>query len=931
MKTRKWRYPAVEPARAGSVSRGAMGAFSDSDLVVPIDGGPDARSGADRNVTFVFADLEGSTRILQRLAERYQTLLSEYHRLVRESVSRHGGQVVNVEGDGFFCIFDSSLSAIEAAHDIHSGIARGSWPGEERPRCRIGMHTGSAIRSAEGYVGIDVHIAARIGAAAHGGQTLVSAAVVDDVADHLDLVQWSLVDLGAFDLRGIEGAQRLFRIESPALESVAMMPRARPRAIAAMPATPMPLIGRSNDLRMAAELLMRDQGRVVTLTGPGGTGKTRLAVELAKALEIEFADGVMFIDLSAVSDIDRFLPVVGRSLGIRESPDRTIREGMASLHRDSEILMVLDNLEQLLPEVSRHVSEIVEAMPSARFLVTSRSPLRISWEHEYPVPPLAVPPPGADDETIDRSPAVVMFVERGQAARPLFELNEVTRPVIAEVVRRLDGLPLALELAAARLRVFTVEDLLARLTESLAVLDRGPVDLPDRHRTLSAAVQWSHDLLGADEKTVFRRLGVFAGGWTLPAGSAVCCEGDLSENRVLDAMEDLVAKSLVVFTIDEEGVPRYRFLETLREFAKEQLRQSGEEASIRLRQLDWMQQLAERMLVVLPTPGFPAFLDEVERERFNIRDAFAWSVANGVGTEQALNVCGMLPLFWDTRGYVAEGLRWTRALVAMTTSAGTTPARAKAHTAMGWLEMLADEPEESEWALATAVGMFRELDDGDWLGRALSMQGMTTFNQGRLDEAESQFHEAIELNRAFGLDWLADGWCKYGLAHIAMARGDFVTARDLLDGCLEFSRRHGLTWGVGHAQLSIGVLAFMIGDLDESIGRIIESMGVRRTLRDARGLGDCIAMMSLHASVRGDHELAAILIGGAEAAREASGDHLVPWQRPLLEQAVASAEAALGPGYEVRYAEGRDLSVEEAIALILERFAPDVEVLESAV
>ena len=908
-----------------------MEAFSDSDLATPVDGIDGSRSDSDRPVTFAFADIEGSTAILQRLAERYQSLLSGYHQLVRDSVSRHGGQVVNVEGDGFFCVFDSALAALEAAHDIHSGMSRARWPDHERPRCRIGMHTGTAIQSAEGYVGIDVHIAARIGDAAHGGQTLISSALADEVREHLDPDLWTLTELGAFDLRGIETGQRLLRVDTPDLESVVTMPRARPRTIATMPATPMPIIGRTDDLRMAAEMLLRDQARVVTLTGPGGTGKTRLAVELAKTLEMEFADGVVFIDLSAVSDIERFLPVVGRSLGIRESAERTIPEALASIRGESEILVVLDNLEQLLPGVSTHVSEVVEAMPTSRFLVTSRSPLRIAWEHEYPVPPLSVPPPGADDGTIDSSPAVALFVQRGQAARPLFELNEITRPVIADVVRRLDGLPLALELAAARLRVFMVEDLQQRLDESLGVLDRGPADLPERHRTLSAAIQWSHDLLGQDERVVFRRLAVFAGGWTLPAGFAVCCEGDLSEDRVLDAMEDLVAKSLVVFTIDEEGVPRYRFLETLREFAREQLHVSGEETTVRLRQLDWLQAMAERMAVVLPTPEFPSFLDEIERERFNLRDALAWTVANVAGTDQGLMICGMLPLFWDTRGFVAEGLRWTRALVAMTTNEGTTSARAMAHTAMGWLEMLADEPEESEWALATAVAMFRELEEDNWLGRALAMQGMTTYNLGHLDQAEAQFHEAIELNRAAGLDWLADGWCNYGLAHIAMNRGDFMTARSLLDGCLEFSRRHGLTWGVGHAQLSIGVLAFMTGDLDESVGRIVESIGVRRTLRDARGLGDCIGMMALHASVRGDHELAAILIGGAEVAREASGDHLVPWQRPLVEQAIASAMTALGPGYETRFMEGRDLSVEESIELILERFASDDRMLESAV
>ena len=310
----------------------------------------------------------------------------------------------------------------------------------------------------------------------------------------------------------------------------------------------------------------------------------------------------------------------------------------------------------------------------------------------------------------------------------------------------------------------------------------------------------------------------------------------------------------------------------------------------------------------------------MERDRFNVREALAWSVRNRMGTDDALMICGMLPLFWDTRGFVAEGLRWTRALVAMTTADGTTEARGRAHTAMGWLEMLAGEPDESEWALATATQMFRDLGDDNWLGRALSMRGMTTYNRNLLDEAEEQFNEAIVLCRQFGLEWLADAWCTYGLAHIALSRGDFGTAATLLHHCLDYSKSHNLAWGIGHTQLSLGVMSFMMGDLDQSVERLIESILVRRELRDARGLCDCLGVMSLHASVRGDHELAAVLIGAAEVAREASGDHLVPWLQPLIEQAVVGATTALGQDYDRHLMEGRRLSMAEAISLIIERF-----------
>jgi tetratricopeptide (TPR) repeat protein len=282
----------------------------------------------------------------------------------------------------------------------------------------------------------------------------------------------------------------------------------------------------------------------------------------------------------------------------------------------------------------------------------------------------------------------------------------------------------------------------------------------------------------------------------------------------------------------------------------------------------------------------------------------------------------MLPLFFDTRGYVAEGLRWTRALVASTTAEGDTFPRAVALAALGWLEMLAGDPDESEWALSTAVEMCRRLDDDEWVGRSLAMRGMTTYNRGLYDEAEAQFLEAIEICDRNGLEWLSDGWCAYGLAHVALARNDFVKAETLLNEAFEFSDAHGLTWGVGHTQLSLGVLAFMMGQLEQSVERLTRSLLVRQQLRDSRGICDCIGMMALHASVRGEHQLAAMLIGAAEVGREASGDLPVPWLQPLIEQATISATAALGEEYGKRCAAGRDLSTDQAVELILARLSP---------
>jgi predicted ATPase/class 3 adenylate cyclase len=872
-------------------------------------------------LTFMFADLEGSTGMLQRLGPDYPALLSQYHSLVTAATSANGGHVVNTEGDGFFCVFADAIPAVRAARDIQMGMSGQVWPGQETPRCRIGLHSGSANRTMEGYVGLDVHVASRVGGAAQGGQILLSAATAALAQAVAGAEGWELVDLGHYELRGIGRSERLTRLDVAGAPVVTTAPRARPRTPSVVPAAPRPIVGRAQDVAGAIEMLLRDSVRLVTVTGPGGTGKTRLAVEIASRLEPEFSDGVVFVDLSAVRDPSRLLPVLARALGVRESTERPLLEGLESVIGDARILVVLDNMEQVLG-AAPDVGQVLETLPNVRILVTSRSPLRIAWEHEYPLAPLPVPEPDADFGSIVDSDAVILFTERAQAVRTEFALNEVTGPVVAEITRRLDGLPLAIELAAARLRSFSVEMLRDRLDDVLGLLDRGEVDAPERHRTLRAAIQWSYDLLDDEEKAVFRRLAVFSGGWTLESALAVCCDDRIAEARTLDVLEDLVAKSLVVFSIDEEGHPRYRLLQTLREFCFEELRAAGEETEIRLRHLHWCCSMAQSIGPILATPDFPAFLDIVERERFNIREALAWSVESGEGTDDALTTCGMLPLFWDTRGYVTEGLRWNRALVAMTTDEGTTFPRAVAHSALGWLEMLGGDPDESEWALSTSVRMFRDLDNEEWVGRALAMQGMTTYNRGLYDEAEAQFDEAVELVRRHGLDWLADAWCAYGIAHIALARGDFMEAERMLRQAFEYSQNSGLTWGVGHTQLSLGVLAFMMGDLDLAVERLQGSLVVRQQLRDARGLCDCIAMMALVASVRGEHDLSATLIGAAEVAREAFGHQPVPWIAPMLEQAEMSASASLGDAYESLVEQGRDLSVDEAIDLIRRNFSP---------
>jgi predicted ATPase len=782
--------------------------------------------------------------------------------------------------------------------------------------CRIGIHTGRGAKSPDGYAGPDVGLAAMIAGASHLGQVLVSYATRLLVEDHVAEKGWDLVDLGSFDFEGSTEPERLSRVDFPDTPFVMTPPRAKPHVASTVPVDTQPLIGRLDDVRSAAEMIMRDGVRLVTVTGTGGAGKTRLAIELARQLEPNFPDGVLFVDLAALTSSDQFLPAVGRAVGVLESSGRSIIDGLASVVGTARMLLVLDNMEQILragPDLGR----LIETLPEVRALVTSRAPLRLSWEHEYPLSPLPVP--GEDDstESIASSDAVALFVARARSVKPDFALTGDNERVVAAITRQLDGLPLAIELAAARLRLFTPDELLQRLDDRLGVLDHGNVDLPERHRTLRGAIEWSHELLEEGEARMFRRLGAFAGGWSLDAALAVCVDDELDEGNALRVLEELVAKSLVVFAIDDDGEPRYRMLETLREFAVERLAESGEEDDIRRRHLGWCLTLATTVENVVSTPQFPELLDKLDRERYNVREALAWSLRSGIDVEQALLICGQLPLYWDTRGYVPEGLRWSTELLATgdpTDSAG----RAMTLATVGWLGMLGGDPVLSEESLSAADDMWRRLGDDAQLSRSLSMHGMTTYNLNDFDHAEAMFEESARLAKQNGLEWISEAWCVYGMAHVALARGDMTTADRLLRDTLEYSKGRGLTWGVGHAQLSLGVLAFMMGDLGQAASRLSESLLIREQLQDARGICDCLGLMAVLASVTGDHRLASLLLGAAEVRREATGQMAVPWIQPMLAEATTNAEKALGEEFAQGVAEGRALPPGEAIHLAVE-------------
>src|SRR6266581_2651931 len=545
-------------------------------------------------VTFLFTDIEGSTRLLQQLGDRYARVLEECRRLLRAAFQEWNGHEVDTQGDAFFVAFARATDAVSAAVDGLRALAVHSWPEDVVVRVRMGLHTGEPQLSSEGYVGIDVHHAARVMSAGHGGQVLLSQ-TTRDLVEHQLPDGVSLRDLGEHRLKDLQRPVHLFQLviaglpsHFPSLKSLDAYPNN-------LPVQPTSLIGREWEVASLVELLRRVDIRLVTLTGPGGTGKTRLALQVAAELSDLEWRGIYFVDLAPVSDSTQVIPTIASTLGLREERSRSPLECLKEEIDQNRLLLLLDNFEQVL-DAAVHVSDLLVACSQLKILVTSRAVLRVRAEREFAVPTLRLPDsaqmPGL--EALMQYEAIVLFVQRTQAVAPEFRLTDMNAPAVVEIVRRLDGLPLAIELAAARMKLLSPEALLARLNQPLQVLTSGPRDVVARQQTLRNTIEWSYQLMDAQEQQLFRRLSAFVGGCTLEAIEALCTSLSGEAESVLDIVASLADKSLLQRVEQQTGEePRFAMLETIREYALENLAAGGETQAVRRAHAAYFLRLSE--------------------------------------------------------------------------------------------------------------------------------------------------------------------------------------------------------------------------------------------------------------------------------------------------------------------------------------------------
>jgi predicted ATPase/class 3 adenylate cyclase len=789
-------------------------------------------------VTLLFADLEGSTRLLHALGTEYAALLARQRTIIREIAARHNGREVDWAGDGAFLAFERATGAVAAAAELVTALEDEAWPSGARVRLRIGIHTGEPSLNNEGYVGIDVHRAARICGAAHGCQILLSRASRDLVGEE-PFPGASLRPLGAFRLKDILDGEHLYQLVAPGLPDG--FPPVRTLAGATLPALHYPLVGRREELAAVRELLARDDVRLVTVIGPGGAGKSRLALEVASRLAAERP--VHLVGLASIADPALVPAAIARALGVRESRDGGALETVSEALLGSGALLVLDNLEHLAPAAPL-LGALLESVPDLDALVTSRARLRLASERVVVLDPL----PLADAEAFFGALADA----RGVRLAPGSEA------AVREICERLDGLPLAIELVAARLGLFSPEDLLRALGEGLALETEGPVDLPARQRTLRAAIDWSYRLLSEGQRDLHSALTVFAGGFGLDAARTVT--GAVG-TRFLADVEALLAVSLLrADTVD--GETRLSLLETVREYGLARLDEQGRLDAVRRRHAEYFFALADAAEAGLAGPEQAVWLERVEREHDNLRAALDWSLQSG-RVEQALWALSTLGRFWRAHGHVTEA---RRLLQTGLESDADVPrdVRATALWTLARQAMAQRDHRAAMPALEEALSLFDELGDTRNAVFARCELSRVALADGDLERAEAVGDKALAVARA-SADTRALSAALNTLASVASDRGDVHRAMRLYDESLELRRSLDDPLLVANTANNLGLAAMLAGDLDAAAAALEESLTLARALGDAVHTAAALCGLGEVALARGDADRAASLLAESYA------------------------------------------------------------------
>jgi predicted ATPase/class 3 adenylate cyclase len=891
-------------------------------------------------LTFLFTDIEGSTRLVQELGpEAYGDVLERHRDLLRAAWAAHDGIEMGTEGDSFFVVFASAPAAVAAAVDAQRALAACEFPHGVGPvKVRMGLHTGLGVVSAGTYVGNDVNRAARVAAAANGGQVVLSSATVPLVEGGLPAGVRTR-DAGEHRLKDLR-PEHLAILEIDGLAD-------DPRPIRSLDSRPNNLptqvtsfVGREDELADTTARLA--DARLLTLTGPGGTGKTRLSLQLAATVAEAFPDGVYFVALEPIREPALVGPTIAAVLGLTEESGVPIGARLATWIANRRILLVLDNFEQVI-EAAPLVGELLRATTRLKLIVSSRSPLRVSGEQEYPVPGLPTPPdPGAvgaleraqlsevagkaDPSELDRYESVRLFVARARAVKPAFRVTDDNAAAVAGIVVRLQGMPLAIELAAARIKLLPPETILDRLRDQLATLGGGARDLPERQQTLRGAIAWSYDLLDEPARRLLRRLSVFAGGCSLEMAETICGPASELGVDVLDGIEALVDQSLLRAE-DVAGEARFRMLETIRAFSAEQLSASGEADTICERHARAFLALAEEAAGELPGSEQRSWLDRLDVEHDNLRAAIEWAT-DRPEPETAIRLGFALWRFWQKRGYLVEGRRRLERIAAAPWSSDDAALRARLLEALGgiaWWQ--ADIPAMTAF-YEEALELWRSTGNQAEIANALYNASFSyVFNEGTpepanldpdrkglalMEEALAIYRELGDRHGAANATWAVGNWYHFHLqGEIAV-----TSFREALELFSQTSDETMVAW----SQHMLGTALLRRREVDEAAVHLLAAIQHFKAAGDASALTLLLDDYSALAAARGDLPRSARLHGAARALAMTTGANLSNMVDELDKANGIQTTRTLLTSEELeRYAaEGRAMSLSEAVAYALE-------------
>jgi predicted ATPase/class 3 adenylate cyclase len=878
-------------------------------------------------VTFLFTDIEGSTKLWEQHPDAMRTALARHDELLRQAIEDNEGVVFKTIGDAVCAAFATAPDALNAALAAQCSLHSEHWPDALSLRVRMALHTGATELRDNDYFGQPLNRVARLLAIGHGGQALLSLPTEELVRDTLPSLV-SLHNVGPHRLRDLGRPETVFQLLHPDLPSEFPPLRSldNPELPNNLPRQVTSFIGREKEIGAVKSLLGKT--RLLTLTGSGGCGKTRLALQVAADVLENYADGAWFVELAPLADPALVPQSVASALRVTEEAGKPLVQTLVAALKDRKMLLILDNCEHVLDACARLVDTLLHTCPTLKVLASSREGLGIGGELTYRTPSLSLPDlkQTATVESVGQYEAVELFVERALFHLPAFAVTNDNAPALASVCHRLDGIPLALELAAARVRSLSVEEINSKLDNRFRLLTGGSRTALPRHQTLRALIDWSYDLLNVQEKALLCRLSVFAGGWTLAAAEQVGTGASIEAWEVLDLLTSLADKSLVLAQPQGE-VTRYRLLETVRQYARDCLAKSGESLLVRARHTDYFLTLAEEAAPKLKGSEQAQWIGVLEEEHDNLRQALAFYIIDVEETEggvKGLRLGAALQQFWATRGHLSEGRERLRTLLAHPGGQEPTKARADALRCAGILAYFQGGYAQAHALHEESLAIRRELGDKAGIAYSLTSLGLVAQEQSDYASARSLHEESLAIKRELGdKSGIANSLRSLGIA--AYEQGDYASARVLFEESLAIEQELGDKSGIANSLINLGNLTYYLGDYTQARSLHEESLAITQELGDRRQIAYNLEAFAFHAVKEAQEERSVRLWGAAATLRETIGSPLSPFDGEKQEREMAAVRKTLGEdAFAVAWAQGRTMTTEQAIEYAL-NFVSDSE------